>query len=344
MLRAVRDACRIERDPGLDKAETRKFVQATAVLSTNFLLMNAAATLIAVFGLLADSEAVIIGAMLIAMLYGPLLGIGLALAELDRRLLMRAIVAEVVGALWVFLIALGLGWLNPDIPIGHQLLARTAPNLLDLMIALVGGAAGAYAAASPKISSAAVGVAIATALCPPLASCGILVAHGYPQLATGALLLFVTNMTAIAVAAMFVFLLLGHRAHWNEGAGLAARLLPLLVLVVLGAYLLAAFRQTVDEASLRNRTLAALEEELQTLPGARIVELRLASDRGRRLAYAVVRTPAHIDRETVVRLDDAVDRTTGRDISLHVRSVLVDELTRDGRATPDHSEHTRLRR
>lgn len=208
-----------EADSLQDRPETRSLVWAGARLSTNYFVMNAAATLIAGYGLLANSEAVIIGAMLIAMLYGPILGIGLALAELEVSLLYRSVVTETIGAAWVFGIGYALGWFHGNVPVTDEMLARTAPNILDLMIAFVGGAAGAYATASTRISSAVVGVAIATALCPPLTACGILLSHGYPQLAAGAALLFFTNLVAIAVAAMATFLVLGHKAV-RVGGGL----------------------------------------------------------------------------------------------------------------------------
>lgn len=78
----------------------------------------------------------------------------------------------------VIVTAFTIGLLHRDIPITHEILARTAPNLIDLMVALAGGAAGAYASVSPRLSVALVGVAIATALVPPLASAIILFAHG----------------------------------------------------------------------------------------------------------------------------------------------------------------------
>src|SRR5271166_4948441 len=110
-----------------------------------YLGMNAAATLIAGFGLLENSPAVIIGAMLIAMLFGPIVGIALGLAEADMALLGQSLVSEVIGAAWVLVIAYGIGLVFRDLPIGSEILSRTSPGTLDLLIALVGGLAGASA-------------------------------------------------------------------------------------------------------------------------------------------------------------------------------------------------------
>lgn len=334
----------IAADPLQDREETRRGVTDGARLSVNYLLMNAAATLIAGYGLLSNSEAVIIGAMLIAMLYGPILAIGLAFAELDGRLLGRALAAEVAGAVWVFCIGLLLGLVHSRIPVTEQMLARTSPNILDMMIALVGGAAGAYATAAPRVSSAVVGVAIATALCPPLTACGILVAHGYPRLALGAFILFFTNLTAIAAAAMAVFLAMGYRARRLAGAKptWVARAAPVVILVSLGGYLLDAFRLSIEDVSLRGTIQAALEADISGQPGARVIEVRLSREGTRRVATAVIRTPRPFSQETVARLDDTVDKATGRDVALHVRTVLVEELTREGSAYATSPQSERI--
>jgi len=86
------------------RVAAREAVKSSAALSGAYLGMNAAATLIAGFGLFENSPAVIIGAMLIAMLFGPIVGIALGLAEADMPLLGRSIVSEIVGAAWVLAI------------------------------------------------------------------------------------------------------------------------------------------------------------------------------------------------------------------------------------------------
>src|SRR5271166_5739881 len=149
--------------------------------------------------------------MLIAMLLGPIQGIAMALAEADLRLLRVSLTAEVIGAALVVVLGIGLGEIDRASPLGHELIGRTAPNIFDLLIGLVGGAAAVYATASPKLVSTAVGVAIATALVPPLTTCGILLARGLPSLAAGAFLLFLANLVAIAFSGMVAFMILGHR-------------------------------------------------------------------------------------------------------------------------------------
>ena len=154
------------------RAEIRESVTAGAALTGPYVAMNVAAAFIAGFGLMENSPAVIIGAMLIAMLFGPIVAIAMALAEADLRLLTRALVAEVVGAVCVLAVGLLIGFSTRHLVIGSEILNRTAPGLLDLLIALVGGFAGGFTilftVLSPSLSSVIVGVTIATSLVPPL--------------------------------------------------------------------------------------------------------------------------------------------------------------------------------
>src|SRR6516162_8909998 len=108
------------------RSATRESVASGSVLTGPYLAMNAAATLLAGFGLLQNSPAVIIGAMLVAMLYGPIVGIALGLAEANVTLLGRSLVAEVVGVIWVLTIAYVLGIASRGLSIGSEILNRTS--------------------------------------------------------------------------------------------------------------------------------------------------------------------------------------------------------------------------
>jgi uncharacterized membrane protein len=126
------------------RAAIRESVMAGAALTGPYLAMNVAAAFIAGFGLMENSPTVIIGAMLIAMLFGPIVSIAMAHAEADLRLLGRALVAEFVGAVCVLAVGLLIGFSTRHLVIGSEILNRTALSLLDLLIALVGGLAGGF--------------------------------------------------------------------------------------------------------------------------------------------------------------------------------------------------------
>jgi uncharacterized hydrophobic protein (TIGR00271 family) len=145
--------------------------------------MNVLAAIIATYGLFANSPAVVISAMIVAVLLGPIVGISLALVDIDTKLLVKSLTSLLVGAIGVVATAFIIGTIHQDIPITNEIMARTAPNLLDLMVALAGGAAGAYATVSPRLSIAVVGVAIAVALVPALSAAGVLFARGEVDLA-----------------------------------------------------------------------------------------------------------------------------------------------------------------
>ena len=142
----------------------------------------------------------------------------------ERRVFQHAVIALVEGALLAAGLATALGWLAHVSPFGaltelpSEVLARTRPNPFDLGIALAGGAAAAYALAQPKISAALPGVAIATALMPPLCTVGIGISLGSADVSLGALLLFLTNFAAISFAGIVAFAILGFR-HYNNQPG-----------------------------------------------------------------------------------------------------------------------------
>src|SRR5271167_888006 len=199
-------------NPGTTEAQRagiRESVTAGAALTGPYVAMNAAAAFIAGFGLMENSPAVIIGAMLIAMLFGPIVAFALGLAEANVPLLGRSLLSEIAGAAWVLAIGYAIGMATRSLSIGSEILSRTSPSILDLLIGLVGGLAGGFTFVSTGLTGVIVGVAIATALVPPLTTCGILLARQLPNAAAGAFLLFLANFAAIALGAFVTFRLAG---------------------------------------------------------------------------------------------------------------------------------------
>jgi uncharacterized hydrophobic protein (TIGR00271 family) len=170
------------------------------------------ASVIAALGLIADSPAVVIGAMLVAPLMTPVMASSASLTmgwtgrQLEAGLLVVLASVEAIGVAWV--VSAIVPAFRP-VFLSHELLSRTEPSLLDLAIAIAAGAAGAYVTVRRKAAGALPGVAIAVALVPPLAAVGVLLELGRPHLATGALLLYATNLFAIILSAAVVLLLTG---------------------------------------------------------------------------------------------------------------------------------------
>jgi len=177
---------------------------------TRFWALLILAGLIATAGVIADSTATVIGAMIVAPLMTPILGIVLAIALGDRTNLLRSIALVVAGAASVVLLAWLLGQLAPlDViaPGNSQVAGRVSPRTVDLIAALATGAVGAFALVRSDVSDTLPGVAIAISLVPPLAVAGLTLEAGRTDQARGALLLFLTNVAAILLTGVIVMAL-----------------------------------------------------------------------------------------------------------------------------------------
>lgn len=228
----------------VDYPEVRVRIEANALPSKMYFTMNILSAIIASYGLVTNSAAVVIGAMLVAMMLGPITGVALAIIDHRMPLLRKSLITVFLGISLVVLVGFIVGWLHKDQPLTAEILSRTQPTSMDLMIALAGGTAGAYAMVSPHLSVAVVGVAVATALVPPLAASGILFANGEMQMGLGALLLALTNIIAIQFTNALVLWLLGFRRLVDDDyksktylTFLRRNAVTLLLLGVLGTYL-----------------------------------------------------------------------------------------------------------
>lgn len=174
---------------------------------SRFWLLLPLAAVIAAAGVVGDSPATVIGAMIVAPLMVPILGTLLAVVLAERDNLLRSIGLVVSGAVSVVVIGYVLGVLVDEpvvAAVNSQVSARVSPRLIDLVAALATGAVGSIALAREDISDTLPGVAIAISLVPPLAVVGLTLESGAPDEALGALLLFVTNVSAILAAGLVV--------------------------------------------------------------------------------------------------------------------------------------------
>lgn len=178
---------------------------------TRFASLMMLSTAIAVFGILADSTAVVIGAMLVAPLMFPVLGAAAAIVMGWPLRLIRRVLLVAVGSVLAVVLAAAISFVVPGRvdPLPAELMARTSPNLLDLGIALAAGTAGAYGQVRRHAANALTGVAVAVALVPPLAVVGITLQLMEWQLTLGALLLFLANVVGIVIAASITFFVAG---------------------------------------------------------------------------------------------------------------------------------------
>lgn len=183
----------------IDHAAVLQHMREDGRLTSHFSFMVTMSCAIAVLGLLLSSPAVVIGAMLISPLMAPIMSLGFSLCILDFRQMKRALEGLVVGVLMALAISFLIVKMSPLTEATPEILARTQPNLFDLLVAIFSGLAGGYAVIKRK-GEGIVGVAIATALMPPLAVAGFGLATESMPIAKGALMLFMTNLLAIALS------------------------------------------------------------------------------------------------------------------------------------------------
>jgi uncharacterized hydrophobic protein (TIGR00271 family) len=303
---------------------------------TSWWVMMLLSVAIATFGILQDSTAVVIGAMLIAPLMTPILGSAAGIVNVWRgRLgaslaLIAAGVAAAIGLAWV----VG-AWTPAIVPleVNSQVTSRTSPNVVDMLIALAAGAAGAYASVDRRVSSSIAGVAIAVALVPPLGVVGVTLQAGMFTEGLGAFLLFLTNLVSILLSATLVFFLTGYaplqklKENRREiGALLATVLTAALIILIPLAFtgegvLSAASRQrnaqtTVsewlsDEPDLRAARIEMDEAEITVLlvgvgeiPSVEELEDSLAESFGEPMMLTIIYAPT-----VIVRYSDAEGRS-----------------------------------
>lgn len=300
----------------------------------DYFLLVVLSSSIATLGLLTNSAAVIIGAMLVAPLMSPILGIGLASIIGDSHMLQRGASALVRGAALAVLLSTVTTLINTYLPIlafqelPAEVLARTHPSPIDLLIALAGGLAAAYALTRPNLSAALPGVAIATALMPPLCTIGIGLAFWNMEVAGGATLLFITNAVTIAFAAALVFFLRGFGRRRVRGEHRLPRSLLLsaglmtMLLIPLTYYSVLFF----TDANENRQINSAVRRQVAALAGSELVEMQISRSSSELDIDLTLRTNQMLHYEQVVMLQQAIVKDLNRPVSLKVNQIFAERL------------------
>ena len=278
---------------------------------------------IAVLGLLLSSPAVVIGAMLISPLMGPIVGLGFALATVDSREIRRTLFTLAAGALIAILFTAFIVLLSPLQTVTSEIAARTRPNLFDLMVALFSALAGAYAMIRGKAGTI-VGVAIATALMPPLATVGFGVATLNATVAGGAFLLFFTNFVTIALAAGIMARLYGFgrelspRQSWMQSVFIGA------IFVALAVPLGLSLRQIAWESNAAREARDVIRREFAD--EARISQLDIDFD-ARPLSVTASVLTSRYERNATARAGRVLADMLGQPVALDIEQIRVGEGT-----------------
>ncbi|MGB3167447.1 MAG: TIGR00341 family protein [Alteraurantiacibacter sp.] len=294
--------------------------RAECTLSARYLLMTCMSAGIAILGLLQGSAAVVIGAMLLSPLMDPIMGVGFALAIADNKWLRQALRSLLIGTLVAILFTALVVWASPLQTITSEIASRTRPSLLDLGVAIFSSIAGAYAMIRGR-EGTIVGVAIATALMPPLAVVGFGLATWNGTVFWGALFLFVTNLTAIALTATAMARLYGFSSSLSEKQTQLQAFLIFAAFVALAIPLFLSLRQIVWESQATRQSSNVVAATFDD--NATVSQLDMNYDSDPITVTATVLTPDYMS-DAEDRVERVLDKRLGRDVTVSLTQVRVD--------------------
>lgn len=314
--------------------DLRQTVRKEGQLTRGYILMCALAAGIATLGLLQSSTAVVIGAMLVSPLMSPIAAMGFGFASLDGHRIRDAIKVVAIGAGIGILTGMLLTWLSPIRNATPEILARTEPNLLDLAVALFSGIAGGYSTVIGK-GGTAIGVAIATALMPPLTVIGYGIGVFQPMFAMGALLLFLTNLAAITFAFAVIARLSGAARPLGR-----VELTPRYIAILIAAFLALATPLSM--------TLMKLSNEARIRTAARSAIVEACGNQGVTVAQLDVKTSVFgaptVDALVIARsyttnaaeqAEGLIKKTLGENVDINLQQVLAADVQAQTRAMVD---------
>jgi uncharacterized hydrophobic protein (TIGR00271 family) len=286
---------------------------AAAPLSTDFIVLLAVSALLASGGLLQNSSAVVIGAMLVAPLLGPLAAVSVGLVTARLGLSARALLTLAAGTVATIATSAAAGLV---IPIGaptSEMLARGSPSLIDLGVAVAAGVVGAYATARKDIPAALAGVAIAAALVPPLCTTGLAISIGDADLAYGSFLLFVTNIVSVVLTGGVVLRWMGLRSNSEGPSGRAAWGTAIVVLVLAFVMVIVGLRSFQGA---RQAQLAA-DDLTDLFPNGEVTDVSSQS-RDPVIVTATVRTSSEVTAADVAEIEAQLEQRLDQEIRLEV--------------------------
>ncbi len=342
----VQQWLRIEQN-GIPGIYARVF-ESARITSVNYWLEIIFSAAIAVLGLVLNSPAVIIGAMLISPLMGPIMATGLALTIGDLYLAIKAVTTLIVSVAVAVSLTAAIVWLLPFHSATPEIISRTNPTLLDLGVAVVSGLAGSFVVCrgtGGEGVTALPGVAIAVALMPPLGTMGFgLGSGGDMEILGGAGLLFLTNLVAIVSSAFLVFYLVGMSSQevgaeirkaqaedrfarqlsrgplaraFSDGGRVRWRILILVVLLgSIAVPLKRALSQVAGETLARN----TVQSVMKTLaPPSTVVSQEVQI--GRESIVIRIVSTRNIGKAEIENTEQLLSKRTGRQVELSVQEV-----------------------
>ena len=289
-----------------------KVLRVNSKISTPFMVMMVLSTLIATFGLFANSSPVIIGAMILAPIISPIVSFAMGMVRYDVTMLKKGFVTITAGTLMSLAFAAAIALIIPLKIITFEIEARLSPTLLDMGIAVTSGIAAAYAHSKESIAKSLAGVAIAVALVPPLSVAGIGIGWWDWQVFSGAILLYATNLAGIILFAGLTFLVLGFAPFKRAKMGLVY---TFIIVILVTVPLSLSFNRIMQEASITK----ALEGTTIHNVVLRDVKIRF----GQQMVVSLrLVGPEAVDPDRIQSIKEEIEKKISKPVVLEVVSAI----------------------
>jgi len=281
--------------------------------SSTFMILLIFATMIATLGLFINSSSVIIGAMLLAPLMQPIVSLSMGVLRQDHDLQLGGAKTIFVGVLAVLLTSATIAYFTPIEQLTSEMSGRLSPTILDLFVAIVSGAAAAYAKSNEKILGSLAGVAIAVALVPPIAVAGIGLGWADWHMFSTSFLLFITNLVGIVFAGAFTFVMLGFSPIHVAKKGL---LTWMAIVIIVAIPLYSSFEKMREDVRIQ-KILSNLEfnvgEHKVKLMHIEFVQRKKVDE-----VYCEVVASGILNKNEKLRLKEVIQKTVNKEVEVLV--------------------------
>lgn len=281
--------------------------------SSVFIVLMVLSTLLATTGLFQNSAPVIIGAMILAPLMAPIVSLAMGVVRAENQLISNSIKTLGYGIATALLFSCIYTYSMPLSELTPEMRGRLNPNILDLMVAIISGIAGAYANSKSEVAKSLAGVAIAVALIPPLSVTGIGIGWGNIDIIYGSFLLFITNLVGITLSASLTFLVLGYAPLKRAKKGLVY---TSIILALITIPLIFSFTKLIKQNSilsrLNNKSYIIDKKKIDIV----VLEVDLSSKVP--LLYIKTRSDLLLSREDLLSLKQSISQHIEDEVSLNI--------------------------
>lgn len=332
----------------------RKFlynsIQSNSSGDVTYYILVALAAVVATFGLLMNNTAVIIGAMLISPIMNPIIGISLSITLGDSKLFSKSIKSLILGSVLAVTVSVFVTMLIPTRSLTSEILSRSQPSIIDLLIALASGAAGAFTMCHNEDTSSLPGVAIATALMPPLCVVGSgMVLNDY-KVALGGFLLFLANLIAINLASAVIFKMSGFTAKdeiavTNADGSVTIRqykynrlLISIAAFIIISIPLTYFMYNTIHAEKIRNTIESSLKIAISTHEDVDLVNYSYEYRDNKYFINTVVRAVTSLRGKDIRNMENYLERRLNKPTEIKMKIIFATEI--DALTTPDPDQST----